>query len=101
MIQRPEASPVITVKAYKVNLKRIQQDSPSVYNPNLSSTTESDEDAPCDASSKLNPAESGSKLSRKICQGHRPAKPSSSWKIEARRGTTLLGIEMISRKTRD
>ena len=75
VIQRTEASPVITAKAYKVNLKRIKQDSPSVHDADLSSTTESDEDAPCDTSNDS--AASNSKLSSKKCQGHHPAKPSS------------------------
>ena len=56
VIQRNEASPVIRPKAYKVNLKGVQQDSPSDINANLSSTTESDEDAPCNASSNLDSA---------------------------------------------
>ena len=77
VIQITEASPVITTKAYKVNLRRIQQDSPSVRDADLSSTTESDEDAPCDTSNNLDSAASNSKLSSKKCQGHHPAKPSS------------------------
>jgi hypothetical protein len=99
VIQGPEASPVITVKAYKVNLKRIQQDSPSVYNSNLSSTTESDEDAMHQATlNQLNQAANYHARYAKdtILPNHHLA---GRW----RQGGVqpFLGIEMKSRKTRD
>ena len=75
--QKNEASPVIRTRAYKVNVRRIQKDSPSVHDADLSSTTESVEDGPCDTSNNLDSAASNSKLSSKKCQGHHPAKPSS------------------------
>lgn len=78
VIQRSKASPVLTAKAYKVNVKGTRrQDSPSGYNADQRSTNESDEDAPCDTSSNLDPAEPSSKLPSKKCQRRRPGKPSS------------------------
>jgi hypothetical protein len=78
VIQGTEASPVITAQAYKVNINR--QDTPSKHNAAESysnSTIESDEDTPCDASSKLDSAESRRKLSGKKCQRHHPEKTTS------------------------
>ena len=54
VIQKTEASPVIRAQAYKVNMRRIQKDSPSVHDADLSSTTESVEDGPCDTSNSSN-----------------------------------------------
>ena len=83
VIEGTEASPVPTgkpssCKAYKVKIPR--QDTPSDYGAAesyLSSTTESDEDIPFEASRNLDSAESNSRLSRRKRSSHHPEKTTS------------------------
>ncbi len=86
VIKGTEAFPAKTgnpsrCKAYKIKISR--QDTPSDYDAaesHLSSTIESDEDIPFEASRNLDSADSNSKLSRKKCSMHHPEKTTSRTK---------------------
>ena len=86
VIKGTEAFPAKTgnpsrCKAYKIKISR--QDTPSDYDAaesHLSSTIESDEDIPFEASRNLDSADSNSKLSRKKCSMHHPEKTTSGTK---------------------